>query len=207
MPSPSTIRSSVVCPSVILSSSPFTSVFFHPPQKLLPPASACQLQQVKPDKDMVLVGAQDIAITGILFCSWQQVCKCENSKQPTHLKVVKISRIIRQQWDQCGLRLCAGMHVKERANGGYILDGKSLLRMVTRYRANTKKRKGFSAYLQRELHGYYDELPQPYRPADYNTPLHVHWINAKSVFRPSKKRKRPPVRKKPEEIVLHPAQM
>lgn len=173
-------------------------------QRVLFPVSACQLQQVRPSNTtMVDLEAQDIAICGILFSHWKQACECEASKQPANLKYHKLARIVKDQWTQCGVRLRAGMHVKQRTNGGYILDGSSLLNMVTRYRSDTKERKAFVAHLQQELHSHYDEVPEPYQPADHNTPLHLHWI--KHHFK--KKRRRPPVRKKQKVPVVQPAQM
>ena len=84
----------------------------------------------------------------------------------------------------------------KKSSNRFDFDGDSLLLMVKQYRSNTKGRNALNAQVQDALHTYYKSIGSSYQPADFSKPLHEHWTTATKALRPSRKRSRPPIRRK-----------
>ena len=121
-----------------------TNVLPAPPcqlQTVLQPVPPCQLQSVTRRLELHVEkwSTQDVAVLRLLFCVWDRAAACEATAQPLALKTSFLKKILKAEWEPSGVRLHAGQHVR-LVSGRYEFDCKSLLEVVSKYRANPKGR-------------------------------------------------------------------
>lgn len=99
------------------------------------PVPTCSLQNVTPSETW---SEQTVAILGLLFFEiWQQATTLEASKQPERFKPKALSKMLSKHWAPCGVKLVDDKYVIHICNR-YEFDGGSLLKIVTKFRADTK---------------------------------------------------------------------
>jgi hypothetical protein len=138
---------------------------------------------------------QDLCLLDIIFTVWEKACRCASTNQPDKFKCSSLLKMVKEKWKFCGERLGHGIHVKRHPSGRFDFDGKSLLQFVAHHTSKTKDRAQLQTLLQERLDDHYNSIPAKYQPADFSTPLHVHWISAETAFRPDRVRRPPPRRK------------
>ena len=128
---------------------------------------------------------QDLAVLGIIFgpC-WDNLKEIDSSAKPGPFKASSARKIVLKHWNQCGLRLQKGVHIKEGKHHKHQFDGSSVLQLVAEYRSRTKERTRFITQLKHGLELHYASLPEVYQPIDKSEPLHKHWGKARLTFRP-----------------------
>ena len=143
---------------------------------------------------------QDVAVLSLIFYHWQEAKDIEVRKQPLNLKSSDLVKILNSKWKVCRVQLKSGQHTRKVRNR-YDFDGRSLLELVSKYRANPKARSKFLSHLRYMSNEYYSSMHEAFQPANRGMPIHLYWAKAVTTFRPQKSRKQlfRKVKQTPEE--------
>lgn len=126
---------------------------------------------------------------GLVFYHWDEAKDIEARKQPLNLKSAALVKMLKCKWKPCGKRLTAGQYVRKVCRSRYDFDGRSLLELVAKYRANPKGHGKFLSHVQFKARQYFDSVPEEFRPDNRDDPIHLYWSKARTAFRPQKTRK------------------
>ena len=73
--------------------------------------------------------------------------------------------MLNSKWKVCRVQLKSGQHTRKVRNR-YDFDGRSLLELVSKYRANPKARSKFLSHLRYMSNEYYSSMHEAFQPAN-----------------------------------------